>query len=195
MLARKARRKQPRASVVHASVLEQVTWREQHKALSDDSRPTVVRVEQQVVDARGKVGAGMRVYDTLAALLRNGAITKRQEAAGRQFEEIFIAAGLNQLQAASMERVPGGAGVETDSMLANRRRLHRALAVLGGIASAVSSTESPAARCAWAVLGEGKTLREYASETIFGTGPSLNESTAKGILVAALSVLAGHFER
>ena len=139
----------------------------------------------QITDCRGEIGAPFKAYDTLAVLLRRGSITVAEHDAGREFEETFRTARLDPLRAADLGRVPGGSGaVPGEAALAARRRVGRKLKAMGG-------PMSPGGAVLWAVLGEGVTLKAFAAETRLAGGRALDERAAKGMLVAALGVLAG----
>ena len=107
-----------------------------------------------------------------------------------QGQTLFARAALDPLHAASLERVVGerSRGLPVgDAHLEARRRLHRALDALGGVTS-------PAGSCAWAVLGEGRSLREWTLSQGW-RGKPLRQEAAQGVLVATLGVLAGQWAR
>jgi hypothetical protein len=66
-----------------------------------------------------------------------------------------------------------------------RRRVHKAMAALGGISS-------PAGSCVWHVVGLQRSVREWSMRQGWGGRP-VDHKAAAGILIAALGVLAGHF--
>jgi hypothetical protein len=66
-----------------------------------------------------------------------------------------------------------------------RRKIGAALDVLGGHDSAAGS-------CAWHVIGMEMSIREWAMRQGWGGRP-VAPPQAQGMLVATLSVLAGHF--
>ena len=65
-----------------------------------------------------------------------------------------------------------------------RRRVHEAMAALGGISS-------PAGSCVWHVVGLQRSVREWAIRQGWGGRP-VRQEQAQGILVAALGMLAAH---
>ena len=66
-----------------------------------------------------------------------------------------------------------------------RKRLHQALDAVGGI-------NSPGGCAVWHVAGMGRSVKEWS--VLEGwNGRSLNQYEAKGILVAALGVLAVYY--
>jgi hypothetical protein len=83
-------------------------------------------------------------------------------------------------------RIPGtGREPElNERQLHARRRVHEAMAALGGIGS-------PAGTCVWHVVGLQRSVREWAIRQGWG-GRSVRQEQAQGILVAALGMLAGH---
>ena len=65
-----------------------------------------------------------------------------------------------------------------------RRRVHEAMEALGGIGS-------PAGSCVWHIVGLQRSVREWAIRQGWG-GRLIEQTEARGILVAALGVLAAH---
>jgi hypothetical protein len=97
-----------------------------------------------------------------------------------------IIAQLDPLRALPILRVPG-TGREPDlneRQLHARWRVHKALEALGGISS-------PAGSCVWHVVGLQRSVREWAMRQGWG-GRTVEQTEARGILVAALGVLAAH---
>ena len=80
---------------------------------------------------------------------------------------------------------PRGAG---DNALDARRRVGDAITLLGGHGSLPSSA-------AWFVLGVGLSVKEWARRVRFGQGRALGEEVARGIVIAALAVLASEGRR
>ena len=181
-----AKRSTGRRGMAEAGGPPPLDYRLKHPAL-DDGRPALERFGRQIPDSEGRPGNPHRVYDTLAALHRNGSIDDPALDAGRRFEEDFRLAALNNLHARNLARISGGGGRDlNDAMLAGRERVARAIKALGGHAS-------PAGAALWAVLGTGQTIKEFAQSSQLGAGRSLDQKVAKGIVVAALSALAAHY--
>ena len=65
-----------------------------------------------------------------------------------------------------------------------RRRVHQAMAALGGISG-------PAGSCVWHVVGLQRSVREWAMRQAWGGRP-VDHKAAAGILIAALGMLAAH---
>jgi hypothetical protein len=106
--------------------------------------------------------------------------------AAKDFQASFIVAQLDCLRAVPILRVPG-TGRESElseRQLHARRRVHQAMAALGGISS-------PAGSCVWHVVGLQRTVREWAMRQGWGGRP-VRQEQAQGILVAALGMLAAH---
>jgi Domain of unknown function (DUF6456) len=138
------------------------------------------------VDPDGHVVLRHRTIATLGKLLRSGAITEAMHDAGRSFERDFQFAGLDPIRSRPMmSPVRGGAPGFTESQLDARRRVHRALEAAGGIGS-------PGGSCLWHVLGCGCSIREWTLRRGWNER-SLDQKEAKGILIAALGMLAGHY--
>jgi hypothetical protein len=143
--------------------------------------------EVREVDPDGRIVVHHRTVDSLAKMLRAGTITQGMHDAGRAFQRDFQFAGLDPIRARPM-MLParGGGGSEvTEGQLDAKRRVHRALEALGGIGS-------PAGSCIWHVLGCGRSIREWAIREAWNGRPS-DQKEAKGILIAALGMVAGHY--
>ena len=138
-------------------------------------------------DPDGRIVVHHRAVDTLGNMLRAGTITQAMHNAARDFQASFIIASLDPLRAIPVARVPG-TGREPDlseRQLHARRRVHEAMAALGGISS-------PAGSCVWHVIGLHRSVREWAMRQGWG-GRSVDQKEAKGILIAALGMLARHY--
>jgi hypothetical protein len=140
-------------------------------------------VEVREVHPDGRIVVHRRNIDSLRKLHRSGAISEAMYDAGRAFERDFQFAGLDPIGARSMMLpVRGGAPDLTESRLNARRRVHRALETLGGIAS-------PGGSCLWHVLGCGCSIREWAISRSW-SGRPVRQELAAGVLIAALGMLA-----
>jgi hypothetical protein len=139
------------------------------------------------VDPDGHVVLRHRTIDTLGKLLRSGAITEAMHDAGRAFQRDFQLAGLDPIRAQSFMLPVGSGSVPdlTETQLDARRRVHSGFARLGGIGS-------PAGSSLWHVLGCGCSIREWAIRQAWNGRPS-DQKEAKGILIAALGMVVGHY--
>jgi hypothetical protein len=154
-------------------------------------KPNKVRGRQleevREADPDGRPVLHHRVVDTLGKMLKAGAIDEAMHEAAMDFQAAFILAQLDPLRAVPILRVPG-TGREPDlseRQLEARRRVHRGLAALGGISS-------PAGSCVWHVVGLQRSIREWALRQGW-CGRSVDQKEAKGILIAALGMLARHY--
>jgi hypothetical protein len=140
------------------------------------------RVRERDSDDRSVVRH--RTVDSLSRMLEAGTISPEMYEAGRSFQTDFALAALDPIRARSMVLPVGGGGVWeiTDQHLDARRRVHAALAALGGISS-------PAGSCVWHVVGLQRSVREWALRRSW-TGRPVRQEQAQGILIAALGVLA-----
>jgi hypothetical protein len=138
-------------------------------------------------DPDGRMVLHHRVVDSLAQMLKTGAIDGQMHEAGRRFQRDFTIAQLDPLQAADLLRVPGcGRDPELlDSHVTARRRVHKALEALGGISS-------PAGSAVWHIVGLQLSIREWSLRRCWGGRP-VKQKEAKGILIAALGILAKHY--
>jgi hypothetical protein len=132
-----------------------------------------------------------RTIDTLRLMLDSGTITPAMHAAARDFQAAFTIACFDSMPRVNlrlMARSPSPAHDVrdlTDTQIAARERVARALDALGGHGS-------PAGSCVWHVVGMQTSIREWALRQGWGGRPVRQES-AQGILVAALGVLAKHY--
>jgi hypothetical protein len=136
-------------------------------------------------DPDGRILVHHRTVDTLGKMLRAGTIDQAMHDA-KDFQAAFIVAQLDPLRALPVLRVPGtGRDPElNERQLHARRRVHQAIAALGGISS-------PAGSCVWHVVGLQRSVREWAMRQGWGGRP-VDHKAAAGILIAALGVLAAH---
>ena len=137
-------------------------------------------------DPDGRIVVHHRTVDTLGKMLRAGTITEEMHDAAKDLQAAFIIANLDPLRAAPILRVPGtGREPElNERQLDARRRVHEAMAALGGLTS-------PAGSCVWHVVGLQRSVREWAIRQGWGGRP-VRQEQAQGILVAALGMLVGH---
>jgi hypothetical protein len=138
-------------------------------------------------DPNGHIVYHHRTVDTLGKMLRAGTITLEMHDAAKDFQAAFIVAQLDPLRALPIVRVPGtGREPElNERQLHARRRVHQAMAALGGIGS-------PAGSCVWHVVGLQHSVREWAIRQGWGGRP-VRQEQAQGILIASLGMLAAHF--
>jgi hypothetical protein len=137
-------------------------------------------------DPDGRIVVHHRTVDTLGKMLRSGTVTQEMHDAAKDFLAAFIVANLDPIRALPILRVTGS-GREPDlseRQLDARRRVHETMEVLGGLSS-------PAGSCVWHVVGLQRSVREWALRQGWG-GRSVEQKEAKGILVAALGMLATH---
>lgn len=169
--------------------LEPLDWRARHDPLGE-GRPAVERHGFRIADVDGSVAYPHRVFDTLAALLRNGSIGEREYAAARQFQDDWERASLDPLSVPALDRTLGqGTGPHlSEVVLRAREQVWQALRGLGGHAT-------PIGQATWHVLGWGLTVKEFASRSQLGGGRALDEKTARGLVVGACGVLAGWYDR
>ena len=129
-----------------------------------------------------------RTVDTLALMLRNGSITGAMHDAGQQFSQDFARAFGSGVASPKLDGLPGGTApgqmmVEKNAGAA--RAVREALEAVGG-------SGSPAGSALWYVAGLQLSLREWALRDGWN-GKRIDRDEAKGILVAALGVLARYY--
>ncbi len=129
-----------------------------------------------------------RTVDTLALMLRNGSITGAMHDAGQQFSQDFARAFGSGVASPKLDGLPGGTApgqmmVEKNAGAA--RAVRDALDAVGG-------NSSPAGSALWYVAGLQLSLREWALRDGWN-GKRIDRDEAKGIMVAALGVLARYY--
>lgn len=125
----------------------------------------------------------LRTVDTLDDLRAAGEITEAMYRAGREFQRSFAIAGLDPLRAINWDRIAGSSPkVESDAILQARRRVDRMIKWVGGGRSA------PGQALYW-VVGAGLSYADFARR-ISWAGRVMDQRVVKGLVVAALSVLA-----
>ena len=134
----------------------------------------------------GAVVVHRRAVDTLGAMLANGSITHEMHDAGQLLRGLFRSATFDSMSTSQLIRVARDSGVGlSERQMEARRRIAAALDALGG-------QDGSAASCAWFVIGLEYSVREWAMRHGWA-GRTLAPAVANGILVATLTVLAGHF--
>jgi len=125
--------------------------------------------------------------DTLGLMLRNGTITGAMHDAGQQFSQEFYAAQICGLRTLKLQRIGGhGAGdTMTEHSAYAHKRVGQALDAVGGVSS-------PGGSALWYVAGLGMSVREWALREGW-SGKPISVHEGKGILIAALGVLARHY--
>ncbi len=142
-----------------------------------------------VVDTyeKNRLARAVHVRDTVDCMLANGTITAAQAGAARHFQADFHRAHLDTLQAQPLERRIAGLPDDT-AQLAARQAVNRAIGTLGGYGA-------PAANAAWFVLGIGHSVKEWARRERIGNGKSMNEHTARGLVIGCMSVLQALYDK
>jgi len=129
-----------------------------------------------------------RCVDTLGLLLRHGAITEAMHEAGARFHRTFVLAQYTPTGAPPLDRAPSGLLLRdgpTERVVGAQCAVDRALHAVGGAGS-------PAADALWHVAGLGCSVKEWSVREGWN-GRRLNVHEAKGILMAALGVLARYY--
>jgi hypothetical protein len=142
---------------------------------------------QAIADEAGRPARPYRHVDTLQMMQRKGTITPPMRQAGEDFHALFVRAALEPLRAADLNRMPRGAQSHdiSETQHEARKKLWRALAAVGGIAS-------PAGSCLWHVVGCEWTVKDWALREGWGGRP-ISQEQAAGVLVAGLGVLQAMF--
>ena len=129
-----------------------------------------------------------RTVDTLALMLRNGSITGAMHDAGQQFSQDFARAFASGVASPKLDGLPGGTApgpmmVEKNAGAA--RAVRDALEAVGG-------SGSPAGSALWYVAGLQMSIRDWSLRDGWN-GKRVEKNEAKGILVAALGMLARYY--
>jgi hypothetical protein len=138
-------------------------------------------------DPEGRIVLHHRTVDSVGKMLRSGTISPEMHDAARDFQAAFVIAQFDPLRAIPIMRVPGTAREPelNERQLDARRRVREVLQALGGFSS-------PAGSCVWHVVGLQRSVREWAIRQGWGGRP-VEQKEARGILVAALGMLAARF--
>lgn len=141
-------------------------------------------------DDRGPNSRPMRVKDRWVRMEESGTIDGTMRRAVYRFRRDFAAAGLETLRASPLQRLPrtGVAPEPTEHRLDARRALWAALDALGG-------ASSPSGSVAWHCIGRDETVKDWSLRQSWAGRMVLNETAAKGVLLAALWLLADHYRR
>ena len=129
-----------------------------------------------------------RTVDTLALMLRNGSITGAMHDAGQQFSQDFAWAFASGVASSRLDGLPAGT---TPGQMMVEKNAGAARAVRDAL-EAVGGNSSPAGSALWYVAGLQLSLREWALRDGWN-GKRIDRDEAKGILVAALGVLARYY--
>ena len=129
-----------------------------------------------------------RTVDTLALMLRNGSITGSMHDAGQQFSQDFARAFGSGVASPKLDGLPAGT---TPGQMMVEKNAGAARAVRDAL-DAVGGNSSPAGSALWYVAGLQLSLREWALRDGWN-GKRIDRDEAKGILVAALGVLARYY--
>jgi hypothetical protein len=137
-------------------------------------------------DPDGRIVIHHRTIDTLGKMLKAATIDQAMHDAARDFQASFIVANFDRLRAVPVLRVPGTRREPnlSERQLDARRRVHEAMQALGGMSS-------PGGSAVWHVVGLQRSVREWAIRQGWGGRP-VRQEQARGMLVAALGVLAAH---
>ena len=172
------KRKTKRAAAERDELSRPSKWRLQHGGFAPPERAADPETGVPV--------AHRRAFDTLGMMLSNGTITQEMHDAGAYFRALFRSAALDGMSKSPLLRLPGKtADSLSDHHMDARRKIAAALDALGGHDSAAGS-------CAWHVVGLESSVREWAMRQGW-RGRPVPPPQAQGMLVATLSVLAGHF--
>lgn len=145
-----------------------------------------IRRSDTIADVDGRIGHPWHCQSLLDNLLARREIGATEYAAGLQFGVLARRAAVPTLHASDPLRPRGGApiaGQDPGGSERARYQLGKALDALGGLGSPMGSL-------AWDVLGRDESLSAWAQRQTWIGGRG---GAAKGVLMAALPVLALHF--
>ena len=175
-----------------------MTKKTQRARAADEKKPRVgderIRPDGSVIryvreeDDEQKPAEHYRTVDTLALMLRNRTITGAMHDAGQQFSQDFARAFASGVASPKLDGMPGG--TSPGEMMVERnagaaRAVRQALDAVGG-------NSSPAGSALWFVAGLQMSIRDWALRDGWN-GKRIEKNEAKGILVAALGVLARYY--
>ena len=148
---------------------------------------SVIRYVREEDDDRKPVDH-YRTVDTLALMLRNGSITGAMHDAGQQFSQDFARAFASGVASSRLDGLPAGT---TPGQMMVEKNAGAARAVRDAL-EAVGGNSSPAGSALWYVAGLQMSIRDWALRDGWN-GKRVEKNEAKGILVAALGVLARYY--
>lgn len=163
-----------------------------HKTL--DHKPLVWQTpdgERVIVADEDDVGDPVRHYrtvSTITRLLNSGVITEHQHAAGEHFAINFAFAYHSDCKTSSWQLARPSGGATPIGLERIERNAHVARHITQ-VMDAVGGGASPAASALWYVVGLGYSIRAWAQRELWN-GRRINQHEARGMLVAALGVLA-----
>ena len=148
---------------------------------------SVIRYVREEDDDRKPVDH-YRTVDTLALMLRNGSITGAMHDAGQQFSQDFARAFASGVASSRLDGLPAGT---TPGQMMVEKNAGAARAVRDAL-DAVGGNSSPAGSALWYVAGLQMSIRDWSLRDGWN-GKRVEKNEAKGILVAALGVLARYY--
>ena len=148
---------------------------------------SVIRYVREEDDDRKPVDH-YRTVDTLALMLRNGSITGAMHDAGQQFSQDFARAFASGVASSRLDGLPGGTA---PGQMMVERNAGAARAVRDAL-EAVGGSSSPAGSALWYVAGLGISVRDW-SIRLGWSGKAMSKEEGKGILIAALGMLARYY--
>ena len=156
-----------------------------HELIRPDG--SVIRYVREEDDDRKPVDH-YRTVDTLALMLRNGSITGAMHDAGQQFSQDFARAYASGVASSRLDGLPAGT---TPGQMMVEKNAGAARAVRDAL-EAVGGNSSPAGSALWYVAGLQMSIRDWSLRDGWN-GKRVEKNEAKGILVAALGVLARYY--
>ena len=156
-----------------------------HELIRPDG--SVIRYVREEDDDRKPVDH-YRTVDTLALMLRNGSITGAMHDAGQQFSQDFARAFASGVASSRLDGLPAGT---TPGQMMVEKNAGAARAVRDAL-EAVGGNSSPAGSALWFVAGLQMSIRDWSLRDGWN-GKRVEKNEAKGILVAALGVLARYY--
>ena len=155
----------------------------------EHSRPdgSVIRYVREQDDAQRPV-EHYRTVDTLALMLPLLSISAAMHDAGQQFSQDFARAFASGVASPRLDGVPGATA---PGQMMIERNAGAARAVRDAL-EAVGGSASPGGAALWFVAGLGLSIREWALR-LGWSGKAMSREEGKGILIAALGVLARYY--
>jgi len=146
----------------------------------------VERSRETVADASGGIGRPYLAEGLLGMLERRGSIGPQERMAGEEFTKLFTLACMDPMRASNPSQRLGQVAYGPHPSEWARRKITGCLDALGGIGSPVGSI-------AWHCLGLQGSLRSWSVRQGW-TGRPVSPHVARGMLLAALSILRHHLK-
>lgn len=140
------------------------------------------RIETVTYNEEGKATRNLaeRSLGVIERMAKRGAITDQMADAAVRFGNDFAIAALQPMRASSLRE-------RTDNRFVPQEISWRATRARGRVMAAMRAVGEPGGSCMWSVLGEERSLKEWALTA------RVSDENATGVLIGALGTLKAHY--